>query len=40
VLLLAGNKSGKVRFYAEYVPRAEALWEQYLRDRTSARSKE
>jgi hypothetical protein len=40
VLLLAGNKRGKVRFYEEYVPRAEALWEQYLRDRTAERSKE
>jgi hypothetical protein len=40
VLLLGGNKSGKVRFYEEYVPRAEALWEQYLRDRTAERSKE
>jgi hypothetical protein len=40
VLLLGGNKSGRVRFYEEYVPRAEALWEQYLRDRTAERSKE
>lgn len=32
VLLLAGDKSGKNRFYEENVPRAEALWEQYLRD--------
>jgi hypothetical protein len=39
VLLLAGTKSGK-RFYEEYVPKAEALWEQYLRDRTAERSKE
>jgi hypothetical protein len=30
VLLLGGVKTGHERFYEEYVPRAEALWEQYL----------
>jgi hypothetical protein len=40
VLLLGGDKSGKARFYEQFVPRAEALWEQYLRERTEERSKE
>ncbi|HVT14834.1 MAG TPA: type II toxin-antitoxin system RelE/ParE family toxin [Thermoanaerobaculia bacterium] len=40
VLLLGGDKGGKARFYEEHVPRAEALWEQYLRERTAERSKE
>jgi hypothetical protein len=40
VLLLGGEKSGKARFYEKYVPWAEAVWEQYLRERTEERSKE
>jgi hypothetical protein len=40
VLLLGGDKTGKARFYEEYVPRAEALWEQYLVELTAERSKE
>ena len=30
VLLIAGNKVGKKRFYDEMVPRAERLWDEYL----------
>ena len=30
VLLLGGSKAGNKRFYREYVPRAEAIWERYL----------
>ena len=40
VLLLGGDKSGKDRFYEEHVPKAEALWEQYLRERTAGKTKE
>jgi len=40
VLLLGGDKSGKARFYEEHLPRAERLWEQYLRERTAEQSKE
>lgn len=40
VLLLGGDKSGSARFYKENVPRAEALWEQYLCERTAERAKE
>jgi hypothetical protein len=40
VLLLGGDKTGKARFYEEHVPRAEALWEQYLVELTAERSKE
>jgi hypothetical protein len=40
VLLLGGDKSGKARFYEQYVPRAEAIWEQYLRELTAEPSKE
>ncbi len=31
VLLIGGNKAGDDRFYRKGVPRADALWEQYLR---------
>jgi hypothetical protein len=30
VLLIAGDKRGNKRFYAEYIPRAERLWREYL----------
>jgi hypothetical protein len=40
VLLLGGDKSGEARFYKQNVPRAEALWEQYLRERTAELAKE
>lgn len=30
VLLLGGDKTGDDRFYKRLVPKAEALWEQYL----------
>lgn len=32
VLLLGGDKTGHDRFYKEYVPRAEQLWVEYLRE--------
>ena len=37
VLLLGGDKAGNPRFYEELVPRAEAIWERYLRERRSKR---
>ncbi len=40
VLLLGGDKSDKARFYEENVPRAEVLWERYLHERSTERSKE
>jgi hypothetical protein len=40
VLLLGGDKSGKDRFYEEYVPKTEALWERYLLDRTAHNTEE
>ena len=30
VLLLAGDKTGDERFYETFVPKAEAIWKQYL----------
>jgi hypothetical protein len=30
VLLLGGDKTGNKRFYEQYIPRAEKLWEDYL----------
>ena len=30
MLLIGGSKAGTKRFYDEHVPRAEAIWEQYL----------
>ncbi len=32
VLLLGGSKAGNKRFYREFVPRAEAIWERYLEE--------
>jgi hypothetical protein len=31
VLLIGGDKTGKDRFYEEMIPRAEAIWKEYLR---------
>jgi hypothetical protein len=32
VLLLGGDKTGRNKFYEEFVPRAEKLWKEYLDD--------
>jgi hypothetical protein len=32
ILLIGGDKTGKLRWYDEYVPRAEAIYEQHLRE--------
>ncbi len=32
VLLLGGDKAGDKSFYERMVPKAEAIWEQYLRE--------
>ena len=39
VLLLGGDKTGDNRFYTRMIPRAEALWERYLRDFDSDRER-
>jgi hypothetical protein len=31
-LLIGGDKTGDPRFYERMVPKAEAIWEQYLRE--------
>lgn len=36
VLLIGGDKTGNDRFYEEYVPIAERIWEQYLRETRGA----
>jgi hypothetical protein len=33
VLLIGGDKTGNPRFYDEITPRAETIWERYLRER-------
>ena len=33
MLLLGGDKTGHDRFYDEYVPKAETIWERYLAER-------
>jgi hypothetical protein len=33
VLIIGGDKAGDDRFYERIVPRAEGIWEQYLRER-------
>jgi hypothetical protein len=38
LLLLGGDKGGNDRFYEQMVPRAEALWEQYLAERSTKRA--
>jgi len=35
VLLLGGDKGGNERFYEQSIPIAEALWEQYLEERST-----
>jgi hypothetical protein len=37
VLLLAGDKTGDERFYETFVPKAEAIWEQYLAEEETRR---
>jgi hypothetical protein len=32
VLILGGDKTGDARFYSWMIPKAEALWQQYLRE--------
>ena len=32
VLLIGGDKTGNDRFYEEHTPKAESLWEEYLRE--------
>ena len=32
VLLIGGNKVGRDRFYEEMIPKAERIWEEYLRE--------
>ncbi len=34
VLLLGADKTGRKRFYEEMIARAEALWEEYLQEKT------
>jgi len=37
VLLIGGDKTGRDRFYEEMVPRAEAIYEAYLRETRQGR---
>ncbi|MGH9461055.1 MAG: type II toxin-antitoxin system RelE/ParE family toxin [Vicinamibacteria bacterium] len=37
VLLIAGDKTGDDRFYETFVPKAEAIWEQYLAEEEERR---
>lgn len=39
VLLIGGDKTGTDRFYKQYIPRAEKIWEAYLEQIASASSK-
>jgi len=32
VLILGGDKTGNSRFYKQFIPQAEAVWEQYLKE--------
>ena len=32
VLLIGGDKTGNDRFYEKYTPKAESIWEEYLRE--------
>ncbi len=38
VLLLGGSKAGNKRFYRDFVPRAEAIWESYLKENSEVSS--
>ena len=33
VLIIGGDKAGDNRFYERIIPKAETIWEQYLRER-------
>ena len=35
VLLIGGDKTGNDRFYREFIPVAEGLWETYLKENES-----
>lgn len=35
VLLIAGDKSGDKTFYDQMIPRAEAIWEEYLAEQAA-----
>jgi hypothetical protein len=35
VLIIAGDKTGDARFYERMVPRAEAIWTDYLAEQAS-----
>ena len=37
VLLLAGDKTGNERFYETLIPKAEAIWAQYLTEEETRR---
>ena len=37
VLLIGGDKTGKDRFYEDFIPWAEAIWEGYLRGRNAGK---
>jgi hypothetical protein len=32
ILIMGGDKTGDARFYAWIIPKAEAVWEQYLQE--------
>ncbi len=37
VLLIGGTKKGADRFYEQYIPRAERIWEQYKAEQKAGR---
>ena len=39
VLIIGGDKAGDNRFYEWIIPRAETIWEQYLREREAEKKK-
>ena len=39
VLIIGGDKTGDKRFYERLVPRAEKIWEQYVREMTEKGTK-
>jgi hypothetical protein len=40
VLLIGGDKTGNHRFYEEFIPRAEKIWEQYLAEQKAGKHEE
>jgi hypothetical protein len=40
MLLIGGDKTGNARWYEEYVPLADAIYNRHLRELGSRRSKE